>query len=187
MTNDLKDLTLRLGLGYRAWKDGEKVKNTAKDDFFEAVEEMFREQNLAEKFVTVHAESEADAREILAKQNPDWVVGRVLSLEDGRYEGLIIENAAYQPFSFVNPDDGMVYSKQVVAGQVFVDDERLKSEDPDLYEQVTYVPEPERVLKDLDDLPAHVLAKLSEYIYQGRPTVKLAAPRRATDEELESA
>jgi hypothetical protein len=46
-------------------------------------------------------------------------------------------------------------------------------------------PESQRVLRPLDSLDADTLAALSEYIYEGKPTVKLAAPRKAKAEELE--
>lgn len=43
---------------------------------------------------------------------------------------------------------------------------------------------PERKLKNLESLDTDTLAKLSDYIYEGQPTVKLAAPRKAKEEEL---
>lgn len=40
-----------------------------------------------------------------------------------------------------------------------------------------------RILKNLDDLTPEQLARLQPYTYEGKPTVKLPAPKRAEDSE----
>jgi hypothetical protein len=69
-----------------------------------------------------------------------------------------------------------------------LDDERLEEENPELYERAMYklpwgdlVPRPVETLSTMDQ------TLIREYIYQGLPKIKLAAPRRASDEELEEA
>jgi len=78
-----------------------------------------------------------------------------------------------------------VYQKQIVAGSIMFDDKRLKNDHPDIYNKVTFIPEPERQLKPFEEIDDELLAILQDYIYEGKPIVKLAAPRKAKQEELE--
>lgn len=209
--SNLEDITTELAVSYKQWKDGEKLKNTWKDKFFEAVTKEAKESP-AEKYVTITAPDESVARERLQKQNPAWMVDEIRPISAGSdtYEAVLVENPAYAAFTYVNRDLGMIFQKQVSAGSIYVDDERLQEENPQLWHKVTVIPNADvirnviyecggdvdqfeglwytyqgpRELKDLSTLDADTLAALSEYIYQGKPTVKLAAPRKAKDEEL---
>lgn len=183
--SDLDAVTEQLAKAYESWKSGEKAKNKLRDEFFDAVNTEIGGNSLAEKYASVNAPDEASARDRLKKQYPAWTVDEIRQGEDDLWEAVLIENPNFVSFTYVNKEIGVVFQKQVSSGSIYIDDERLAEEDPDLYEEVTYVPEPERQLKDLESLPPHILAKLADYIYEGKPTVKLAAPRKAKDEELE--
>lgn len=183
--SDLNAVTEQLAKAYESWKSGEKAKNKLRDEFFEAVNTTISEGSLAEKYASVHAPDEASARDRLKKQYPAWTVDEIRSGKGDLWEAVLTEDPAFVSFTYVNKELKVVFQKQVSSGSIYIDDERLAEEDPELYDEVTYVPEPERQLKDLESLPPHVLAKLADYIYEGRPTVKLAAPRKAKDEELE--
>jgi hypothetical protein len=87
-------------------------------------------------------------------------------------------------FVFVNDEDGMVYQKQVVSGPVMFDDERFEKDHPMLYHVVTHVPEPKRELRPLEDLSDEQIAIIQDYIYEGKPVIKLAAPRKAKEDEI---
>ena len=89
-----------------------------------------------------------------------------------------------EAFEYVNKTDGLVYSRQISNGAPLLDDERLREEDPELWDQITYIPEPERTLKPLDELDPELLAKVGSYLITGRVTTKLGAPRKAKPEEL---
>lgn len=89
-----------------------------------------------------------------------------------------------EAFEFVNATDGFVYTRQISKGAPSLDDERLREEDPELWEEITYVPEPERTLKPLDDLTPEQLARLGDYLVAGRQTVKLGAPKKVKPEDL---
>jgi hypothetical protein len=158
--------------------------------------------------------SEEDAREEFVKRHPGWNVEELRVCSEG-WEAILVEDITLAPFTYVNKDEGMVYQRQVVSGSIMLDDERLQADDPELWNLVMEIPnrqiienvmyecgqEPEdlsaaldtlwtnyngpRTLKPLETLDDEVLARLSDYIYEGRPTVKLAAPRKAKAEELE--
>lgn len=191
--SDLADITRRLGEAHRQWKDGEKTKAQLKDEFFEVITQQMMSGDLAEKLYEVHEPvRENEAIELAEQYNPGWEVSAIRAVqfdyEDGEsipgWEVILVEDPQYKAFQYVNSDDEMVYTKSIVAGSIQLDDERLKECDPDLYEQVTYVPEPERRLRPLDELPDIVLAKLQKYMYEGKPIVKFPAPRKAKAEEL---
>lgn len=181
---DLNAVTEQLAKAYDSWKSGEKAKNKLRDEFFEAVLAEVESRSRAEKYASVSAKNEADARDKLNKQHPTWEIEEIRQNEN-QWEAVLVENPKYVAFTYVNKDLGLVFQKQVSAGSIYIDDERLAEEDPELYEQVTYIPEPQRELKQLETLPPDVLAKLTDYIYEGKPTIKLSAPRKAKDEELE--
>jgi hypothetical protein len=234
--SDLTKITAELGEAYKTWKDGEKDKDEFRKQFFTAIDEQLAQEKSAEKYVTIVATDEEQARDRLAKKYPTWKVDEIRLQTcsgdtdgDGdcsrqcpdhcnrpkTWEAILAELTVYAPYTFVNAADGKVYQRQVSAGSVYIDDERLREENPELWVKVTEIPnrdlilllldeydaserdpKPEvvldemwslegRVLKSLDSLDADTLAALSEYIYEGKPTIKLAAPRKAKAEELE--
>lgn len=185
--SELDKVTNELGYQYRVWKGAEKKKEESKKQFFELVN---NEVNmLAERLVEISARDEAQAFDIVKMRYPRWIICdfRCTKVMESKrvFEFIIEENREYKTHSFTNPTDGLVYTRQVVAGSPQIDDERLREDDPELYEAVTYVPEPERQLRPLDELTDVEMAKLSEYMYEGAPIVKLAAPRKAKPEDLE--
>lgn len=216
MTEELRDVTAKLGMDYKQWKEGEKAKNKAREEFFKLATQAI--PALEERVVTITADSEEAAREEIERIYPRHRLDDIRPLSPGAsdWEAIIIENPALRKFTYVNPSDGMVYERQVSDGSPGLDDERLKAENPDLYARVTTVPNedwikdvmyhcgvvtinvdeefnkylrtldgaPERTLRDLDSLEDKDLAELADYIYEGKPTVKLAAPRPAKEEEL---
>lgn len=143
------------------------------------------------------------------KKRPGWIIDdwRESPDHEGIYEIIVRENPEFQPFTIEY--DGKVWGRQVVAGSTFVDDERLKEADEDLWFEVTAFPNEDfvldlvyetgmdaelvedhisqvaarhgigRQLKSLKDLDPETLAKLQPYIFEGKPTVKLPAPKKA--------
>lgn len=182
----LEEVTSQLGLHYKEWKAAEKEKDKFKKEFFKLATEAV-EDSLAEQVVDVgyRGMPEVDARNLLANGYPRWTVTDIRVSSDG-YEAILKENPALKKFSFVNAD-GLMYERQVSVGSPIIDDEALQIQDPELYERITYVPEPERVLRPLEELDADDLSALGQYIYDGKATVKLAAPRKAKTEELDEA
>jgi hypothetical protein len=179
--NKLEEITKELGIAYSNAKKWDKNKTVYRAEFFKIAAESH--ETLAEKIVNVDAETLADAIAQAEKLYPDWTPLSATQVENG-FDVHIKENPEFKPFTFANPEDGMVYQKQVVAGAVMFDDERFKQDYPDLYNVVTYVPEPKRELRPLEDLSDEQISILQEYIYEGKPVIKLAAPRKAKEDEL---
>lgn len=186
----LHDIAYRLGRTYAAWKNAENEKNEARKDFFRAATDSFQIDDLAERVVTIPVPPD-QAREYCAKHYPEWMIVEHPSLVSGGLskdstscEVILREDPAYKPFVYIDYEAGMVYQRQLSQGSPMLDDERLKKENHDLYERVTFIPEPQRELRPFEELEPMDLADLRPYIYYNRPTVKLAAPRKARTEEL---
>lgn len=178
---EIEEITKELGLAYSRVKEWDKKKTDYRARFFKIATDSH--ENLAEKIVNVKANTLADAIWHAEKRYPTWVPLSATEADEG-FDVRIKENPEYRPFTYVNQNDGMVYQKQVVSGSVMFDDEKFKEDHPMLYEVVTHVPKPERELRPLDDLSEEQIAILQDYIYEGKPVVKLAAPRKAKEDEL---
>jgi len=179
--NKLEEITKELGLAHSRAKEWDKTKTQYRAEFFKIATESH--ETLAEKIVNVDAETLSDAILQAEKLYPTWTPLSATEVENG-FDVRIKENPEYMPFTFVNHEDGMVYQKQVASGPVMFDDERFQQDHPDLYHVVTHVPEPKRELRSLDDLSDEQIAIIQDYIYEGKPTIKLAAPRKAKEDEL---
>ncbi len=181
MSDELVEVTKQLGKNYLKAKAADKEKTACRAKFFELVNE--RENDEPTETIGVAADSEPEARAQALKYFPAHKVLTVRDNEDGTFLLEIQIDDPYRPFTFVNPEDGMVYARQARAGSLHLDEERLKEENPELYERVTYVPE-ERVLRDLDEIEDEDAAVLGDYLYSDKPTMVLASPRKAKPEEL---
>ena len=181
MNNDLVDITKKLGQAHAESKKWDKIKSECRLEFFKEISSQH--QVLAEKIIFVEAKNLAEATQLADKHHPTWTALSAVQV-DGGFDVRIKENPEYAPFSFINEEDGMVYQKQVVSGPVMFDDERFKEDHPDLYHVVTHIPEPKRELRPLEDLSDEQINILQEYVYEGKPVIKLAAPRKAKEDEL---
>lgn len=181
---NIDQVTRRLGEVYRNWKDSEKEKNKLREEFFELASQSFDDNTRATKVVHVGKIGTYDAaREYAIHKNPFWTVTEI-HLEEDEYFVRMEEDFTLKPFAFVNQEDGMVYQRTVVEGEVLLDDERMKVEDPELWKEITVEKVVEEILP-FEELRPETLDKLSEYLYQGKPTVKFLAPRAAREDELE--
>jgi hypothetical protein len=180
--SELHEITSGLGSAYDQWKTYEKEKNAFKDRFFKAADEA--QETLAQIVEVFTAASEAEALEQAQRYFPRYRVVEVVQREENRWGVALEERPDFQNFTFINKDDGRVYSRYVAEGSPTLDDDRIKDENPELWEKITEVPT-ERVLKPLETLTAEELAEIEPYIYKAKPTARLAAPRKAKPEELD--
>ena len=181
VNEELINITRELGIAHAEAKKWDKIKSEFRKKFFEIANQS--EDTLAEKIVFVEAESLADAIEEAEKKHPDWTPLSGTQTENG-FDVRLQENVNFKPFSFANPDDGMVYQRQIAAGPIMFDDERFEKDHPAIYYAVTHVPEPKRELKPFEELSDEQVAIIQDYIYEGKPTIKLAAPRKIKEDEL---
>lgn len=185
--SNLTRITRLLGSRHRKFKKAEELHKKSRNKFFEAALEQNSERTLAKRTIDVPATSETQAREIAGRQHPTYDVVTVSPIdvdgkEENEYRVTLQENPKFLPFTFVNKEDGMVYSKSIRAGSVQLDDDLLKEQDPELWEEIT---EPQRVPKDVAELTEEQLAKLKPYLFETEPRLVLNAPRKAKEEELD--
>ncbi len=156
-----------------------------KEAFFAAATEAMAQAPLAQKTEVVAARDAVDAEKEAQRRNPCWNVKTVKTQYEGDpetvYLVLLEENPEFKEFSYTNKTLKKTFTKQIAAGTPEVDSDKLKSRDPDLWERITV---PARELRPLEDLTPDDLAALQEYIYPGKPQIKLAQPRKAKPEEL---
>lgn len=174
----VEEVVAELGAAYDQWKSGEKSKNDLKDEFFKLASQAVQGQERAYKVVVLEGISPGQAELLAVKYHPGWKVVNTYQ-ENGGSKVVLEEDPDFMPYSFEH--EGRVFQRQIVAGSPLLDDERLQEEDPELWEEVTFIPEPERQLRPLDELDPETLARLQTYMYEGKPTVKFPAPRASKD------
>jgi hypothetical protein len=186
MAKSLKTITKRLLSSHKAKTTAEGKLKKNRSEFFErATEECSDESTLARKTVEIWGPP-SQHQEYIEREYPGWIIIEGKELEDStnedeHYDVIIQENPELKPFKFVHPELGMVFERQVRQGSVMLDNERLKYEDPELYKRVT---EEVRVPVDFDTLDEDTVAAVQQYVFRGKPTVALPAPRKAKEEEL---
>jgi hypothetical protein len=167
------------------WKAAEKQKNELREEFFKLATEEAKQKPLSQMTHVVYGPTQEMADKRVIEIYPTWTVMHVeQDKAEGWFKYLLQENPKYSSWTFVNPEDGKVYSRQVTTS-VMLDEERMQEVDPDLYEAVTDIKK-ERVMRPTEELTDEQLALVSEYVYEGKPRLKLAAPRKAKPEDYES-
>lgn len=184
--HDLAEVTSELGHFYGLWKADGQQKDKLKTQFFKLATEECGTRQPDEMLIQVEADSEDEAIAIAERYHPRYAFDAIrLEEETGPYDIIMVGRPEYISFTFVNVKDGMVYQRQVVDGKQLLDDERLLTENPQLHEEVTFaLPWGDRIVRPFDTLGSEYLSLLSPFIYRDKPTVKLAAPRIASEEEL---
>lgn len=181
MDPDLDAITEKLVEKYKAFKSAEGEKDAEKKTFFDACNELVGANDLARQTVRLPESSEdspLDIEQYIGTFYPGW------RLIEGRAATAVIEeDPSFKPYVHINRDLGMVVKREVSQAGPSLDDERLRSEDPDLWKRIT---KPARVIKDLSAVSDTDIGKLSKYFVPGKKTVKLAAPRKAKPDELDA-
>jgi hypothetical protein len=205
-TRTIEDVVGELSSAYFSAKTEGNKKDKLRLEFFELATKQQDEP--AEKVVATKARSESDARHIIEQRYPAWTISEIRATdgEGGYWEAIIEENPELQPFSIEH--DGWIWERRIASGSIFVDDDRLGVDDPDLWKEVTDFEHREilenilyecgvdseevsakldalgeayglpRKLRPLEELEAHHYAALQDYIYEGKPKVTLAAPKK---------
>jgi len=177
--------TTRLGELYRQWKEAEKAKNQAKEKWFRAVTEELEQEIPAQVVERVEATDDEQALRVAQRRFVRYRVVDVARVSDTEYDVVLEEDAALKPFTYVNKSDGNVYRRDVVEGSPTLDDEGVREELPELWNEITEEVT-ERRLKPLDQLTPEQAEALRPYIAMPKPQVKLGAPRPAKPEELDA-
>lgn len=136
---DLTQVTTEFGIAYDEAKDAETDKKTKQTSLFEAFTERLEHSTLAERIVDLPADTETPliVNEWIKTYHPGW---RFVGMHEGRV--IIEEDPALLKDTFVNPEDGRVYGRTTAQGSPNLDDDRLRAEQPELWEAISVWPEP---------------------------------------------
>jgi hypothetical protein len=184
MSDDLRNLTRELGTHYDQWKESEKRKNHLRDEFFHQINEELKQEVPPQIVVEFPTDDEEAA---LRQAQRQYIRHRVVSTApvEGGFQVILEEDAELRPFTYINEADGRVYQRIISEGSPTLDDDSLQEENPALWEAITEEVT-ERKLRPLEQLTPEQLEQLQPYISMPKPQVRLAAPRKAKDEELDN-
>jgi hypothetical protein len=197
--DELKDLRLEFFLAAKVAKELEPLARKAV-----AVPEGLDPEDAITRVLKYNSgyrlvkDQDTDGDKLVLEEDPDFIPHEIVIQVDG---GVIDSKGKEHP--------GYVITKSIRSGSTLLDDERLRKEDPDLWEEVTEIPnyenlyallaaagvdeadidalivnsEIERVPIHPDKLTRSQNAALSEYIYEGTKKQALLV-RYAKDDEL---
>ncbi len=183
---DLSDITQRLGEAHRRWKEAEKAKNDARDEFFRAIKESAGPDMVAQGVEEIEAVNEEEALRVAQRRFHRHKVLDVVEQDVGRWKVILEEDLDYRPYQYVNPIDGQVYSKIIAENAPSLDDEALQTDHPDLWNRITREVY-SRELLPLEELDPEDVEALQPYITIPKPSIRMGNPRKATSEELDGA
>lgn len=169
---NLRRITTKFGRAYDRSKRYEQRKKDWQAEFFAAcTQSVIRERRLPKKYVI------ASDKITALRDNPGW---RCLMDQGDTF--LLERDPNLIPYTYINPDDGMVYARGTQESGPSLDDERLQEEDPDLWNEIT---ETVRVVKDPSTWTEEQKAAVQDYMIPGTIKARLVPPRKAKPEELE--
>lgn len=179
----IDEVTARLGAAHNQWKEGEKAKNKAKEEFFQLATDKLKEELQDQRIEKVEARDEEEALRIAQRRFHRHNIVDVRT-DGGIWEIVIEEDPNLKPFSHVNREDGNVYARSISEGSPLLDDDAIREENPELWEKISH-DVIRREMKSLEDLSDEEIVEIQPYLYQPRPTVRLNSPRKAKPEELD--
>lgn len=173
---DITEVTEDFGEIYSTSKEWEKLKKTAQEIFFKAATQERSKERLPRMSVVT-----LEGPKWIEDHYPGW---RIIDSDDGMSVPggtfyLLEEDPSLMEYVFTNPDDGMVYKRSRTEGGARLDDERLKEEDPDLFEEISEWTEPTQVIRDKSTWTDEQAARIKPYLLPGKVGVKLEPPRVA--------
>jgi hypothetical protein len=181
-----EEIAVEIGEAHSAKGKLEKLRK----EFFDYIRDQKKATKLARRSVRVDKEKYelAAAEERAVKLNPGY--RRITTVErDDHWKILLEQDPNFLGDSYITgskDEPGVVVTKTIRSGSSLVELDRLKQDDPDLYEQVTFIPPVDRQPKNPDELTEEQLAKLQPYLYEGAPTAALNV-RKAKPEDYEDA
>lgn len=216
MTRTLEEVTGDLYREYTTWKLSEKDKNKLRDEFFQLAIQQNKSVPLSRKTV-VEEGTEDEVRSRVEARYPQFIIESITEHDlDGYHKVILVENPEFKSFTYISEGDTpIVFQRQIVEGSPSLDDERLIEELPELWVQISEIPDRtelvslikslsaltaehiDRVLDDyyplskrimvpFENLTDEDLSIIGKYIIRGKPTIKLAPPRLAKDQDLDS-
>lgn len=126
---DIIDITKKFGEAYARSKDWDAAKENGRKRFFQAATQELEKKRLPRK--TVEVPKDQDVLEFIKIYHPGW---RVLVDSVKVMNHVVIErDPALMKYSFINPEDNMVYGRTYSESGPMLDEEKLQQDDPDLW------------------------------------------------------
>lgn len=134
---NITEVTKDFGETYIYAKEWDKLKDDAQKIFFQAATQELRKQRLPQEVIDV---PEVDDIEGWVRDyHPGW---KIVDVDFDNTQLILEQDPELMEFVFINPEDGILYKRLHVEAGARLDDERLKDEDPELYEEISEWPEP---------------------------------------------
>lgn len=181
----LEQVTIEFGKAHAEEADAKTRMEKYRKQFFDLLKSAIPSSELARQ--TIYYEGE-DPDAHIATLYPKWKVLKKELLDEfpAEWRILIEEDPERKSWIFVNPINGYVFQRTVAESAPGIDLERMKEEDPFLYQTITVEPpKPERVLRPLSELKDMEKDLLKEYLLPPKLTNRMEKPRPAKAEELE--
>lgn len=182
--SDLDKAAENLAQRYREWKEAERAKNLARDEFFRAASEKLAQEPVQPVVERVDADGEEEALRIAQRRFVRHRVVGVADVGSGEWEITLEPDVDLQPYQHVNHDTETVCSRVISEGSPILDDEGMQEERPEIWEAITRTVT-RRELKPMEELSPEQQAALEPYITMPKPQVRLGPVRPAKAEELD--
>lgn len=180
----IEEVAQEFGKAHAEENDAKKRKDKYRLLFFDLIE--IPEDQLSRQ--TIYAECD-NPEAYVASLYPKWrIISKKLVDEEipDEWRLVIQEDPAKRNFVFVNPLDNKVYTRTVAESAPQVDLDRLKEDDPDLYESMTFQPDPPpRQLKPLNSLDDDEKETVKRYLLPVKLQNRMEKPRDPKPEELD--
>lgn len=191
---------------YTLAKEWEDLRVKAQKTFFRLATQEKAKERLPQKVVDVPEDE--DLLAWIGVHHPGW---NIIDVNEDETKLILERDPSLMEYVFTNPNDGLVYKRSEVESGPQLDIDRLKEEDPDLYDEITTFPQPlwsiltevtetldpsfnvEHYLKchpdvqkipiDPEDWTTEQAARIKPYLLPGKISVKLTPPRKSKEEE----
>lgn len=186
-TKKLEGITRRYAKYKKESESAAEASKSARDEFLDAATEAAAMEIPARRVERVVADDMEAALRIAQRRFHNFTiidVRRQTDDEDPGYEVILEEDPALRPFSFVNKEDGQVYSRVIVEGSPYLDDEALRKDNPELWDRITEKKVVEEI-KPLDSLSDEDLAAIQPYLAMPKAQARMGKIRKAKPEDYE--
>lgn len=133
---NLIDITFDLGINHEISKASKKDLESSRSEFFDIATKTLEEGSLAKRNITINDNCGESVDLYIEKWYPGWRMVKSKPIDDG-FLVQIEEDPSLKKFVFINPSDGRVYQRNAIQGNPYLDDDKIKQRDPDLWERIS--------------------------------------------------
>lgn len=134
---DITKVTQRFGRAYERNKKAKTWLEKQQRALFRAFDQDLANRTASQRSIEI-PEGE-DSETYIKVHHPGW---QIVGWSADHTHAILEETPSLLAHRFINHEDGMVYGRAQVTGSPSLDDDRLRAEDPELWERITEWPEP---------------------------------------------